>query len=127
MHAHREVVLVEDDGPMREAIQRLLGGSGYAVESYPSAEDLLAKLDGGLKESCRCCVCDVRLPGMSGFELHRRLAQFNPPPAWIFITAHDDSAVRDQAHRLHADYLLKPFQGRALLALVHSATCKDMS
>lgn len=117
-----EVVLVEDDRGMRQAIERMLRGSGYQVDAYESAEALLDALEGArIWDSSRCLVCDVRLPGVSGFELHRRLAGQGPMPPWIFITAHDDPAVRTQAERACAAYLLKPFEGTALVALVARA------
>jgi FixJ family two-component response regulator len=117
-----EVVLVEDDRGMRQAIERMLRGSGYQVDTYESAEALMDLLKGGALWDCsRCMVCDVRLPGVSGFELHRRLAEHGSMPPWIFITAHDDPAVRKQAERACAAYLLKPFEGRALIALVANA------
>ena len=123
MAALHDVVLVEDDGGVRQAVARMLQGSGYAVDAYESAEALLELLAGRpLWDSCRCLVCDVRLPGASGFELHRRLSEQGPMPPWIFITAHDDPGVKRQAERDGADYLLKPFEGRALLELVARAT-----
>jgi FixJ family two-component response regulator len=63
-------------------------------------------------------VCDVRLPGASGFELHRRIAERGHVPPWIFITAFDNPAVREQAHQAMATCLRKPFEGRALLDLI---------
>lgn len=123
MAANHDVVLVEDDGGVRQAVARMLRGSGYEVDAYESAEALLELLDGAaLWDSCRCMVCDVRLPGVSGFELHRRLSEQGPVPPWIFITAHDDPGVQRQAGRDGAGYLLKPFEGRALLELVARAT-----
>jgi len=122
VHAHPEVLLVEDDGGVRGAIERILRGSGYRVVSFPSAEALLAQLKGAPATSAAgCLVCDIRLPGVSGFELHRRLAEVGPVPPWIFITAHDEPGVRFQAAQLSADYLPKPFEGRALLAMVARA------
>jgi FixJ family two-component response regulator len=124
VHALHEVVLVEDDGGMRQAIARMLTGSGYQVDAYGSAEDLLELLSGAaLWDECRCLVCDVRLPGASGFELRRRLGEQGKLPSWIFITAHDEPAVHRQAERDGAAYLIKPFEGRALLALVAKAVC----
>lgn len=122
VRANHEVVLVEDDRGMRLAIERMLRGSGYQVDAYESAEALLDLLEGAaIWDSSRCLVCDVRLPGVSGFELHRRLADQGRTPPWIFITAHDDPAVRNQAERACAAYLLKPFEGKALVALVANA------
>lgn len=120
--ATHEVILVEDDRGMRQAVERMMRGSGYQVEAYESAESLLDTLEGmSLSDSVCCLVCDVRLPGVSGFELHRRLAEQGSMPPWIFITAHDDPSVRTQAERACAAYLLKPFEGKALVALVASA------
>ena len=122
MDAGRQVVLVEDDGSLREALERILRGSGYSVSAFASAEALQQHLHGaGLSKDTRCLVCDVRLPGVSGIELRRRLAEQGAMPPCIFITAHDDPAVRLQAERDGAALLMKPFQGRALLALVESA------
>ena len=121
VHAKHEVILVEDDGGMRQAVTRVLTGAGYSVQAFESAEALLDVLAGkALWDGSGCLVCDVRLPGVSGFELHRRIAEQGPMPPWIFITAHDDQGVREQAERATAAYLLKPFEGRTLLALIAS-------
>jgi len=123
VHATHEVVLVEDDGGMRQAVTRMLNGGGYGVRAFDSAEALLGALSGAaLWDSSRCLICDVRLPGLSGLELHRRIAQRGPMPPWIFITAHDDQIVREQTEQVAAAYLLKPFEGRVLLALVDRVT-----
>jgi FixJ family two-component response regulator len=117
--AKHGVVLVEDDGGMRRAVSRMLAGAGYTVQAFESAEALLDALAGApLWEGSACVVCDVRLPSLSGFELHRRIAEQGPMPPWVFITAHDDAMVRTQAAHSTAACLLKPFEGRALLALV---------
>ena len=126
MHSNHAVLLVEDDAGVRQAMERILRGSGYQVDAFESAEALQEFLHGAtLRESCRCLICDVRLPGMCGFELHRRLAGHGPMPPWIFITAHDEPAVRRQAERDGVGYLLKPFEGRALLALVAQTVHAD--
>ena len=71
-----EVVLVEDDAGMRQAIARMLVGAGYAVKAFESAEAVLeAPPASTLGDGSGCFVCDVRLPGVSGFELHRRLGE----------------------------------------------------
>jgi FixJ family two-component response regulator len=118
-HAKHEVVLVEDDEGMRQALARMLIGAGYEVRTFDSAEALLDVLPGRvLPQGSACVVCDVRLPGLCGFELQRRLGEMGPTPPWIFITAHDSLAVREQAERAAATYLLKPFEGRGLLTLI---------
>ncbi|MET0580819.1 MAG: response regulator [Pseudoxanthomonas sp.] len=119
VHANQEIVLVEDDESVRRAMERILRGVGYRVSTFGSAEELLGALDGAaMRQECGCLICDIRLPGLSGFELHRRCQERGRTPPWIFITAHDDPALRKQADRDGAAYLLKPFRGRALLALV---------
>jgi FixJ family two-component response regulator len=113
------IVLVEDDDSVRKALGRVLAGSGYRVTSFASAEELIDTLQGAsLREICICLVCDVCLPGASGFELHRRLSGQGSMPPCIFITAHDDPAVQAQAERDGDALLLKPFEGRALVALI---------
>ena len=122
MGADPEVVLVEDDDSLREAVERVLRGCGYCVAAFGSAEALQQQLGGAaLWPGTRCLVCDVRLPGISGLELYRRLCGRKPVPRCIFITAHDDPGVRLQAEREGAAFLMKPFQGRALLTLVDNA------
>ena len=111
------VILVEDDDSVRTALDRILRGAGYTVNAFGSGEALL---DAARRVDAhdRCIVCDVRLPRISGFELHARLAARGPMPPWIFITGHDDAAVRAQAKRLGSGYLPKPFEARELLALI---------
>ena len=116
-HPAYQVVVIEDDGGMRQAIRRIVSSAGFSVHVFASAEEfLLAPPLVG--EQADCLVCDVRLPGMSGIELHRRLRARGTPPPCVFITAHDDHLLREQAELAGAAYLLKPFEGRALLALV---------
>ncbi|MGY3264895.1 response regulator [Lysobacter sp. HA35] len=119
VHMQQEIVLVEDDGAVRQALARVLSGSGFAVRAFESAETLLAELrDATWWPAIRCCICDVRLPGASAFELYRDLALRGPMSPWIIITSHDAPSVREHAERIHAAYLMKPFEGRTLLAMV---------
>lgn len=118
-HAKLKIVLVEDDEGMRPALTRMLTGASYQVQSFASAEALLDALGAGAaREDIACIICDVRLPGISGFELHRRIAEQGPLPPWIFITAHDAPLVREKAAHAAAACLLKPFEGRTLMALI---------
>ena len=114
------VVVVEDDAGMRSAVARMLGIAGFRVEAFASTEDCLAS---GVAASAGCFVCDVHLPGASGFALCHRLAQAGSTAPVIFITAHDSPAARDEARRLGANaYLSKPFEGRVLIDAVRDAT-----
>ncbi|HEY2797368.1 MAG TPA: response regulator [Thermoanaerobaculia bacterium] len=112
----REVVVVEDDPGMREALQRVLSAGGFCVSTFASAEALLSA---GLPPETGCCVFDVRLPGASGLELYRTLAARGVAGPTIFVTAFDDPSVRDEACRLGAAaFLIKPFGGRELVEAV---------
>jgi FixJ family two-component response regulator len=89
------------------------------VEAFASAEEFL---NSGQLPNTRCMIFDVRMPGMSGLELERRVAASHREVPVIFITAHGDEAARSQALKNGAvDYLLKPFREDALLHAIHAA------
>jgi FixJ family two-component response regulator len=114
------IVVVEDDESMSQAIERVLRASGFVALTFASAE---AALEAGVATASDCLVLDISLPGMSGFDLYRRLVSASVQLPAIFITAHDDPAIREEADRLGArSYLPKPFSGRTLLDAVTKAT-----
>ena len=104
---------------MSQAIERVLQAGGFEAAVFPSAEAALeanpAAADG--------LVLDIHLPGISGFDLYRRLALSGKALPAIFITARDEPAVRDEAERLGGagSYLPKPFSGRNLLDAINQA------
>jgi FixJ family two-component response regulator len=113
------VVVVENDDGMRLALQRMLEISGFVTEVFDSAEALLAA-DGA--SGAQCLVLDIHLPGMSGFDLQRRLAAAGTSPPVIFITGYDNTAARDQAKALGAvAYLPKPFAVESLIDAIGRA------
>lgn len=115
----RQIVIVEDDAGMRQAVERLLRVAGYATEAFESAEALFRTR---AAYHAACLILDVRLPGLSGFELQARLADGGAKRPVVFITAHDEPAARDAARRAGAlAYLLKPFAGKDLLDAVARA------
>jgi DNA-binding response OmpR family regulator len=83
-----------DEGPSNAGILQV---GSFEVVSFASAE---AALDAGAAASADALVLDIHLPGMSGFELYRRLALSGEALPAIFITARDEPAVRDEAERL---------------------------
>jgi DNA-binding response OmpR family regulator len=112
------IVLVEDDPSMSRAIERILRVGDFTAVTFATAE---AALEAGAA-TADCLILDVRLPGMSGFDLYRLLASGDDRPPAIFITAHDSPGVRETAEGLDAaGYLPKPFSGRALLDAVARA------
>ena len=116
---HQAIVVVEDDAGMRKAIERLLRAAGFHVVLFPSAEALL---ETDAANSAGCLVLDIQLPGLSGFELRRRLLASGHNAPVIFITAHDEASARDEAQRLDCiAYFRKPFEGSALLEAIRRA------
>lgn len=117
--SRNQVVVVDDDSPVRGALARVLVAAGFQVRTYPTAE---AFLENGALADCACLVLDIRLPGMSGFELYRRLLQLGQPVPVIFITARDDDMARAEAARLNAiAYFAKPFSALLLTDAIGSA------
>jgi len=112
------IVVVEDDASMSQALERILRAGGFEAVVFASAE---AALEAGA-ETADCLVLDIRLPGMSGFELYRQLVHCGSEAPVIFVTAHDEPALREEAERLGASgFLPKPFAGRMLLDAVAQA------
>ncbi|MDE1935890.1 response regulator transcription factor [Bradyrhizobium sp.] len=105
--------VVEDDGAMRESLVELLEESGYMVRGYRRAEELLAR---GTAIEPGCIVSDVRMPGMDGLTLLRRLRAGGSTMPLILITGHGDVSMAVAAMKAGAvDFLEKPFEADALL------------
>jgi FixJ family two-component response regulator len=119
------IAIVEDDASFRRALERLLSVSGFEAHTFASAEEFLGS---AVPESHACLILDIRLPGMSGFELFNHLtASARARPA-IFITAQDDDRVRQQASRIpNSFYLRKPVVGAVLLEAVRSLLSRSSS
>lgn len=108
------VLVAEGNDAMRTAIGAVLEAAGYASLLYANARELIA---GARAEDAMCVVSDIRLPGMSGFQLLARLRKGTTEPLVILISAHDSLALRNKAMRLGvAGYLAKPFEGTALVS-----------
>ena len=119
MGANRTVVVVEDDELMRVALHSVLEASGYLPVVYDSAEGALG---GDALAGAHCAVLDVGLPGMSGVELCRRMRDARMPTPVVLVTGRDAQHLRKAAHALHvAAFLVKPFSGRRLAAVVDAA------
>jgi FixJ family two-component response regulator len=113
------ISVVDDDNSVRESLQSLIRSVGLAVEVFASAEEFL-KSDH--LRNTHCLILDVRMPGMNGFELQRRLAVSHCEIPMIFITAHGDEIAHSQALKAGAvDYLLKPFTEETLLTAIQAA------
>jgi two-component system, LuxR family, response regulator FixJ len=112
--------IVDDDPSVRKALARLLASHGLPVETYGSGEEFLAKYVMG---SPGCIITDVRMPGLSGVELLRKLTSFGSTLPVIVLTAYDDETARRQAIADGAAvWLLKPVKAEDLLNAIDSVT-----
>ena len=113
------VYVVDDDESVRESLGRLIRSVGFDVEAFASAEEFLNAGHRG----AACLMLDIRMPGMSGLELHHALAGTDRELPVIFMTAHgSDKDVRARALAAGAvDYLLKPLREDEVLSAIETA------
>ncbi|HXI51941.1 MAG TPA: response regulator [Candidatus Saccharimonadales bacterium] len=113
---------MDDDRSIVEAIVGLLESVGYAAAGFVSAQDFLNSPQ--LRRTA-CLILDVRMPGIGGLELQRRLAAQNIHTPVIFITAHGDQELSAEVLTTGATALLrKPFSQEALLGALRSALAR---
>lgn len=114
------VSVVDDDVSVRKSLDRLIRSVRLEVKVFGSAEEFL-----GSDRPCEadCLILDVRLPGMSGIELHRHLLASRCDVPVIFITAHgsNEHARSEADSDWTVAYLIKPFGGEELLDAVNMA------
>ncbi len=91
-----KVAIIDDDFSICRALGRLLRAMGFETEAYHSAESFLSD---GSQRDFSCLLVDVQLGGISGLEMHRRLIAMGNRTPVVFITAHDDPALRVQAEQ----------------------------
>jgi len=120
----RTVVVVEDDASMSQAMERILRLAGLAPVTFGSAEEACAA---SAVEEAACLIIDLQLPGLNGFALRERLAAMGILPPVIFISAFDEPETRVQAAEAGAQFLTKPFSGRALLEAIRKSTAPAAS
>lgn len=107
------ISIVDDDESMREAVKGLIASMGLSAEDFSSAE---AFLNSGRSQAFDCLILDVRMPGLSGLELQRRLAADHCPIPIVFMTALYVEEVRRKAMEAGAvEVLRKPFTEKELV------------
>jgi len=113
------VFVVDDDEPVRDAIGMLLESVEITYKTFPDAQSFLDDF----KEGDRgCLVLDIRMPGMSGLDLQKKLNQMEIQVPIIFITGHGDIPMAVEAMRRGAvDFIRKPFNDQELLDRVQQA------
>jgi two-component system response regulator FixJ len=111
--------VIDDDAAMRDSLAFLLDVNGFEPQVYESAD---AFLKGTSVDVVRCVISDIRMPGMTGVELVRKLKGGGSACAVILITGHGDVALAVDAMKAGAvDFIEKPFDDKALLGAICSA------
>ena len=112
--------IVDDDDIYRKSLVRLLKSAGYSVQSFSSAKSFLNSIPVACKAGL--LILDLRMPGMDGFALQKRLNELKSKFQIIFITA--DAQPGDREHALQSGamaFLQKPFQEQILFETINLA------
>ena len=116
---NQSVCIVDDDVQVRRFLVEVLASIGLAAEEYPSGEDFMRRWRAG---NTGCVLLDIRMPRVTGPEVHDWLRQRNPEVPVIFLSGYADVPTAVRAMRLGAfDFLEKPFNVQQLLERVNAA------
>jgi FixJ family two-component response regulator len=114
------IAVVDDEEPVRKALERLLRSADYEVATFESGEAFLHFAKAAPPD---CLVLDLHMPGLSGFEVQVKLAAINPAVPVVVITGHDLPGAEERARAGGAlAYLCKPINDRVLLRAIEFAT-----
>ena len=117
------VFIVDDDASVRRSIEDLLSSIGLRSQSFATPQEFL---DSTRADCPSCLVLDVRLPGISGLDFQRELADAGVSLPIIFITGHGDVPMSVQAMKSGAiEFLMKPFRTQELLDAIQQALGRD--
>jgi len=117
------VYLIDDDASMRAALEDLFASVGLQVCTFGSTDEFLAHR---LQDAPACLVLDIRMPGQSGMDFHRRMVESGFALPTIFITGHGDIAMSVEAMKNGAiEFLTKPFRDQALLDAIQDGIRRD--
>jgi two-component system response regulator FixJ len=113
------VYVIDDDEAMRDSLNFLLDSSGFGVTVFQDVQNFLDALPG---LGFGCVVSDVRMPGLDGIELLKRMKAQHAPFPILIMTGHGDVPLAVEAMKLGAiDFLEKPFEDDRLIAMIESA------
>jgi FixJ family two-component response regulator len=117
------VFIIDDDPLYRRSSERLVRSVGFSVQSFESASHFLSSRRPNVPS---CLILDVRMPGLSGLDLQRQLADAGVHIPIIFVTGHGDIPMSVQAMKAGAvEFLTKPFRDQALLDAIQQAIESD--
>jgi FixJ family two-component response regulator len=119
------VAILEDEEPVRRALDRVLRASFLCTAAYGRGEDFLADLPALDPD---CVLLDLNMPGLGGFETQRRLAEASPNVPVVVLTARDEPDTRERAMAAGASaFLSKPVDSHLLLDAIFRAIAKAAS
>jgi FixJ family two-component response regulator len=123
MEQDKVVFVVDDDAALRESLKDLIRSVGLYVEAFASAHEFLRSKRPDVPG---CLVLDVRLKGLSGLDLQKRMVEANIDIPIIFMTGHGDIPMTVQAMKAGAiEFLTKPFRDQDLLDAIQQALERD--
>jgi FixJ family two-component response regulator len=113
------IYVIDDDAPLRMALDRLLVACGYRVFTYDSASRFL---ETPIADELSCILLDVNMPDISGFQLQEYLNKINSHIPIVFLTAHGNISLSVRAMKAGAEnFLSKPVQKNDLLSAIEGA------
>jgi two-component system response regulator FixJ len=113
------IYIVDDDDALRDSLDFLLAAAGFSAKVFESASGFLEAL---ARVRAGCLIADIRMPGMDGLELLRRVKQERPLLPIIIMTGHGDVPLAVEAMKLGAnDFIEKPFEDQRLIDTIRAA------
>jgi len=117
------IAIVDDDLSVREGLETLIRSAGWRVETFASAQEFLAR---PRDEAPSCLILDLQLPGLSGLDLQKRMAELELEIPIVFLTGHGNIPASVQAMKAGAvEFLTKPFDEQELLRAIEEAIERD--
>ena len=117
------IAVVDDDPSVREGLQSLIRSAGWRAETFASAQEFLARPN---IDAPGCLILDLQLPGLSGLDLQRRMAEVDLEIPIVFLTGHGNIPASVQAMKAGAvEFLTKPFDEQDLLRAIQEAVERD--
>ncbi len=113
------IAIVDDDPSVREGLQSLIRSAGWRAETFGSAQEFLASPG---KEAPSCLILDLQLPGLSGLDLQKRMAEVDLDIPIVFLTGHGNIPASVQAMKAGAiEFLTKPVAEEDLVRAIREA------
>jgi FixJ family two-component response regulator len=117
------IAIVDDDASAREGLQALIASAGWRAKTFASAQEFLAYLTA---EAPSCVVLDLHMPGLSGLDLQKRMAEVGLDIPIVFLTGHGNIPTSVQAMKAGAvEFLTKPVDEEDLLRALQEAIERD--